>query len=172
MGKSIIIISHKLWEVKRISGSPYFAAERRFPPSATKDVEEADLAAMMVGKRVSLEYEKTPVTTAQNILELKDVCAKGAHLASLPGNMFPCIFERVKCLALRVWTEMDSWSSQRSLWVCCRPNREASITGRRDYKMPTRKRIEQGICPYSGGANDTGTGRPISVPVKHDHQLL
>ena len=40
------------------------------------------------------------------------------------------------------------------------PIGEASITGAKRLQNADPKTDRTGICPYSGGANDTGTGRP------------
>ena len=82
-GKSIILISHKLWEVKRICGRVTVLRNGRFVNTVKAcDVTQEDLAAMMVGRKVTFDYEKTPVTTTADILELKDVSAKGNQRAS------------------------------------------------------------------------------------------
>ena len=82
-GKSIILISHKLWEVKRICTRVTVLRNGRFVDTVqTCDVAKEDLAAMMVGRKVSFEYDKSPVTATDNILELSDICAKGNQRAS------------------------------------------------------------------------------------------
>lgn len=147
MGKSIIIISHKLWEVKRISNRvTVLRSGEAVSTVMTKDVEEADLAAMMVGKRVSLEYEKTPVTTAQNILELKDVCAKGAHLASSLKHVSMHIREG-EVLGI-AGVDGNGQLELSEVIMGLLPTQSGSVyyRGEEITKMPTRKRIEQGFA--------------------------
>lgn len=87
-GKSIIIISHKLWEVKRISNRvTVLRSGEAVSTVFTADVEEADLADMMVGKRVSLEYKKAPIKYEDNIFEMKNVCVDSGHRASSLKNI-------------------------------------------------------------------------------------
>ena len=89
-GKSIILISHKLWEVKKLSNRcSVLRSGKKIGTVNTSDVEESDMAAMMVGKSVTFDYDKTPVKGEQNILEIKDLKAPGLNLAStLKGISF------------------------------------------------------------------------------------
>ena len=82
-GKSIILISHKLWEVKRISDRcTVLRSGKLIGTVNTCDVEEGDMASMMVGKKVTLKYNKTPVLSDEPILKVDKMSAKGLNLAS------------------------------------------------------------------------------------------
>ena len=87
-GKSIILISHKLWEVKRLSDRCTVLLGGKVVGTVnTADVEEKDMAAMMVGKEVTISYEKTPVRSEEHILDVEDLSANGLNLASTLKNL-------------------------------------------------------------------------------------
>ena len=91
-GKSIIIISHKLWEVKRISNRvTVLRSGAAVATVNTADVEESDLADMMVGRKVTLEYDKTPVKSQELIFEMKNVSVDTGHRASSLKDISMCI---------------------------------------------------------------------------------
>ena len=82
-GKSIILISHKLWEVKEISDRcTVLRAGKLVGTVNTADVEEKDIAAMMVGREISLTYDKTPVKKDKVVLEAERISAAGNNQAS------------------------------------------------------------------------------------------
>ncbi len=75
-GKSILFISHKLKEVRQVSDVITVIRAGRVigsvPPSAT----EGELAAMMVGREVSLVVEKTAAAPAEPVLEVRDLVVR------------------------------------------------------------------------------------------------
>ncbi len=97
-GTSIIIITHKLEEVKRLSNRVYvlrrglLVGER-----AASDVLASDLAALMVGREVTLGAPRAAAaTSAQPILAVRDIevrssrgflALKGCSLAVSPGEI-------------------------------------------------------------------------------------
>ncbi len=73
-GKTIIIITHKLKEIKQ--SSDYCTIIRRgkyIDTVEVKDVTERDLASMMVGREVNLHVEKNPATPKEIVFEIKDL---------------------------------------------------------------------------------------------------
>ncbi len=73
-GKSIIIITHKLHEIKQMAD--FCTIIRRGKHIATVEVEkvtEQDLASMMVGREVSFTVAKKPAQPGDRALELKDL---------------------------------------------------------------------------------------------------
>ena len=82
-GKSIIFISHKLWEVMKMCQRVTVLRGGRLVGTVnTCDTSREALAAMMVGKEVSLAYDKTPASSKENMLEFCRVCARGNQTAS------------------------------------------------------------------------------------------
>lgn len=76
-GKTIIIITHKLKEIK--AAADYCTIIRRGKKIDTvkvDDVTEEELAEMMVGREVSFAVEKNPMETGDKILEIKDIVAR------------------------------------------------------------------------------------------------
>lgn len=76
-GKTIIIITHKLHEIKK--SADYCTIIRRGKYINTlrvDDVDEHTLAAMMVGREVSLHVKKTPASLGEIVFEIKslEVC--------------------------------------------------------------------------------------------------
>ena len=83
-GKSIILITHKLKEIK--ASSNYCTIIRRGKYINTvkvSDVSEDDLAAMMVGRHVAFSVEKKEQEPGDTVLEVKDLHAvdyRGAEI--------------------------------------------------------------------------------------------
>ena len=83
-GKSIILITHKLKEIK--ASSDYCTIIRRGKYINTvkvSDVSEDDLAAMMVGRHVAFSVEKKEQEPGDTVLEVKDLHAvdyRGAEI--------------------------------------------------------------------------------------------
>lgn len=76
-GKTIIIITHKLKEIK--AAADYCTIIRRGKKIDTvkvDDVTEEQLAEMMVGREVSFAVEKNPMETGDKILEIQDIVAR------------------------------------------------------------------------------------------------
>lgn len=77
IGKTIIIITHKLGEVKAISqrvtvmrGGSVVAVRQ------TEDVDERELSRLMVGKSITFQFKREPFTPGRAILELRGVVLK------------------------------------------------------------------------------------------------
>ena len=73
-GKTIILITHKLREIMDTTDT--VSVMRRGEMTATVKTSEtspAELAELMVGRKVLLRVEKTPAKTGKTILEIKDL---------------------------------------------------------------------------------------------------
>ncbi len=78
-GKSIIVITHKLDEIKAVAKRCTIIRRGKFidvVDVATTSV--ADMAAMMVGRPVNFKVEKKPQEPGEVILEIKDLCVMNA----------------------------------------------------------------------------------------------
>ncbi|MGN8818424.1 ABC transporter ATP-binding protein [Oribacterium sp. HCP28S3_H8] len=76
-GKSVILITHKLKEIKQ--SSDYCTIIRRgkyIDTVKVSDVSEDDLAALMVGRRVSSKVDKKEQEPGEVVLEVKDLHAR------------------------------------------------------------------------------------------------
>lgn len=76
-GKSIILITHKLDEIKKVADR--CTVIRRGQSIGTvdiKDVSSQQLADMMVGRSVSFKTEKTPANPTETVLSIKDLVVK------------------------------------------------------------------------------------------------
>ena len=69
-GKSIVFITHKLKEVKAVADRITVIRRGRTVGTATPDTPEDELAALMVGREVSLEVEKTPAEPGRPVLKI------------------------------------------------------------------------------------------------------
>ncbi|MBU2662952.1 ABC transporter ATP-binding protein [Actinoplanes bogorensis] len=69
-GKSIVFITHKLREVKAIADRITVIRRGRTVGTATPDTSEDELAALMVGRDVSLEVTKTPADPGREVLKV------------------------------------------------------------------------------------------------------
>ena len=69
-GKSIVFITHKLREVKAIADRITVIRRGRTVATASPDTSEDELAALMVGREVSLEVSKTPAEPGRDVLKI------------------------------------------------------------------------------------------------------
>jgi ABC-type uncharacterized transport system ATPase subunit len=69
-GKSIVFITHKLREVKAVADRITVIRRGRTVGLATPDTSEDELAALMVGRDVSLEVSKTPAEPGREVLKV------------------------------------------------------------------------------------------------------
>lgn len=76
-GKSIVFISHKLQEVMEISDRVTVLQKGKVTSSGinTRDVTRADLAQLMVGRKVIFRIEKKEVQAGNVVLDVKDLKA-------------------------------------------------------------------------------------------------
>jgi simple sugar transport system ATP-binding protein len=109
-GKSIILISHKLWEVKRICSRVTVLRNGRFVNTVNAcDVTQEDLAAMMVGRKVTFDYDKTPAKR-RTIYWSSRTSAPRAINTQVPLSMSAFLFARGRSSAWPAWTATASWN--------------------------------------------------------------
>ena len=73
-GKSVIFISHKLWEVERIADRVTILRDgRKVSTVEAKGVTKEEMASMMVGRKVELDYGQQPDLNGDMLFELKDI---------------------------------------------------------------------------------------------------
>jgi len=70
-GKSIVFITHKLKEVKAIADRITVIRRGRTVGTATPDTSRDELAALMVGRSVSLTVDKTPAEPGEPVLQVE-----------------------------------------------------------------------------------------------------
>ena len=77
-GKSIVFISHKLYEVMTISDRITVLRKGRMAaePLETQSTNQAELAELMVGRKVIFTVTKEPREPGQVLLSVENVCAK------------------------------------------------------------------------------------------------
>ena len=76
-GKSVILITHKLKEIKVCADSCTIIRHGKYIDTVdVKVTSESELAAMMVGRDVSFTVEKEKREPGEVVLEVKDLCAK------------------------------------------------------------------------------------------------
>ena len=76
-GKSVILITHKLKEIKACSDYCTIIRQGKYIQTVkVSDVSENDLAAMMVGRDVSFKVDKKDQEPGEVVLEVKDLHAK------------------------------------------------------------------------------------------------
>lgn len=87
-GKSIILITHKLWEVDKFSSRVSVLRQGEMVGTVnTEDVSQEDMAGMMIGKKIILEYDKTPLSKGDVFLDVQDLSVKAASKASTIKNV-------------------------------------------------------------------------------------
>ena len=76
-GKSVILITHKLKEIKACADSCTIIRHGKYIDTVdVKVTSESELAAMMVGRDVSFTVEKEKREPGEVVLEVKNLCAK------------------------------------------------------------------------------------------------
>lgn len=76
-GKSVILITHKLKEIMASSDNCTIIRQGRYIKTVkVSDVDENELAAMMVGREVNFKVEKKEQTPGDVVLEVKNLHAK------------------------------------------------------------------------------------------------
>lgn len=76
-GKSVILITHKLKEITACADSCTIIRQGKYIRTVKVDeVNENELAAMMVGRDVNFRVEKKEMTPGETVLEVKDLHAK------------------------------------------------------------------------------------------------
>lgn len=76
-GKSIIIITHKLKEIKAVADRCTVIRRGKYIDTVdVKTTTEADMAKMMVGRAVSFHVDKSPSKPGDVVLEVKDLCVQ------------------------------------------------------------------------------------------------
>ena len=76
-GKSVILITHKLKEIKSCSDSCTIIRQGKYIKTVSvREVNENDLAAMMVGREVNFQVEKKDQEAGEIVLEVKNLHAK------------------------------------------------------------------------------------------------
>lgn len=96
-GKTIIVITHKLKEIKASSNTCTIIRRGQYVDEVTvADVTEENLADMMVGHHVNLQVEKQPATPGKTVFEIRDLhvndergieTVKGLDLAVRSGEI-------------------------------------------------------------------------------------
>jgi simple sugar transport system ATP-binding protein len=91
-GKTVIFISHKLREVKEISDRVSVMRDAKMVGTVeTKDVNEEQIAKMMVGREVFLKIDKPPVKRGKPILQVRDLeYVSEAGIETLKKLSFNC----------------------------------------------------------------------------------
>ena len=76
-GKSVILITHKLKEIKSCSDSCTIIRQGKYIKTVSvREVSENDLAAMMVGREVNFQVDKKDQEAGEVVLEVKNLHAK------------------------------------------------------------------------------------------------
>ncbi|WP_054251732.1 ABC transporter ATP-binding protein [Neofamilia massiliensis] len=76
-GKTIIIITHKLKEIKAIADKcTVLRSGKLIGTVDVKDVSENDLASMMVGYDIDLNVDKEEVPVTEEVLKVENLCVK------------------------------------------------------------------------------------------------
>ena len=83
-GKSVILITHKLKEIKACSDSCTIIRQGKYINTVkVGEVNESDLAAMMVGREVNFRVDKKEQQAGEVVLEIKDLHAKDYRKAAI-----------------------------------------------------------------------------------------
>jgi len=79
-GKSIILITHKLKEIKAVADRCTVIRRGKVVGTvAVSDTSEARMAEMMVGREVSFHVDKAPYVPSEVVLEIRDLCVRNSR---------------------------------------------------------------------------------------------
>ena len=79
-GKTIIIITHKLEEIKAVGDRCTVLRRGKVVGTVNvQDVTEQTLAEMMVGRAVKLSLDKTPASPGRTVLSIQNLCVKNTR---------------------------------------------------------------------------------------------
>lgn len=82
-GKSVVFISHKLWEIMRISDRVTILKGGEYVSTCnTNETTKEELASKMVGREITTEYDKGSVKEIGFSIKLEKIYAKGDSKAS------------------------------------------------------------------------------------------
>lgn len=99
-GKSIILITHKLKEIKQVADRCTILRKGKYIGTIdVKDTSEKEMANMMVGREVSFTVDKKPYTPKDTILKVEDLVVKNSRdIESVKGISFEVREGEVFCL--------------------------------------------------------------------------
>lgn len=87
-GKSVIIITHKLKEIKVAADHCTIIRRGKYIDTVkVSEVSEDDLAAMMVGREVNFKVDKEEAKPSNVVLEIKDLLVKDNRKISVVDNL-------------------------------------------------------------------------------------
>ncbi|MGL6107284.1 ABC transporter ATP-binding protein [Romboutsia sp.] len=87
-GKSVIIITHKLKEIKAAADHCTIIRRGKYIDTVkVSEVNEDDLAAMMVGREVNFKVDKVEAKPKEIVLEIKDLLVKDNRKISVVDNL-------------------------------------------------------------------------------------
>ena len=76
-GKTILLITHKLKEIKAVADTcTVLRRGRKIGTVKVEDTDEAHMAEMMVGREVSFTVDKGPAHPGETVLSIEDLCVK------------------------------------------------------------------------------------------------
>ena len=87
-GKSVIIITHKLKEIKAAADHCTIIRRGKYIDTVkVSDTTEDELAAMMVGREVNFKVDKKEARPTSNVLEIKDLLVKDSRKVSVVDGL-------------------------------------------------------------------------------------
>lgn len=87
-GKSIIIITHKLKEIKKVADYCTIIRRGKYIDTVkVSDVSESDLASKMVGREVSFKVEKKEKLAGETVLKIEDLVVKDSREIDAVKNL-------------------------------------------------------------------------------------
>lgn len=146
-GKSVVFISHKLWEVMRISDRVTVLRGGEVVGTLnTKDTTKEELASLMVGRPVMMQYDKVACTRPHPLLILENLRVKGESSASsLKGISFSVHGGEIVGIA---GVDGNGQKELAEAIMGLRPVEGGKIifAGQDITSWPTRARIEAGLA--------------------------
>lgn len=87
-GKSVIIITHKLKEIKAVADNCTIIRRGKYIDTVKVcETSEDDLAAMMVGREVSFKVDKAEASPKETVLEIQNLLAKDNRKIDIINNL-------------------------------------------------------------------------------------
>jgi ABC-type uncharacterized transport system ATPase subunit len=163
-GKSIIFISHKLAEVIKISDRITVLRDGEVVDVVeTKGITKEELAAMMVGREITMSYLKKPITQEENLLKLENVKSKGElNVSCLAGITFTVRKGEILGVA---GVDGNGQKELAEVIMGLRPLEAGHIfyKGKNITFLSTRERIEKGMAHIPADRMQEGLVLDFSV---------
>ncbi len=145
-GKTILLITHKLKEIKKVADECTILRKGKYIDTVdVRNVDEAKMASLMVGRDVNFNTEKKDANPKDVILEIKDLVVKN-HKGIAAVNKFNLKVRQGEIMAI---AGIDGNGQSELVYALCGmvpiESGEIILNGENITKIGIKERYEKGI---------------------------